>query len=284
MSATITIATRRSRLALAQTALVRAALTEALPDVTVEVIERVTTGDRQSGWSLEKEGGKGLFTKELEEALLAGEADLAVHSAKDLPTELPEGLVLAGFLPREDPRDVLVKRAGVEAPATIATGSPRRRAQAARLFPQATFGEIRGNVETRLRKIAEEGTAEATFLAVAGLRRLGIAEWEGLVFEPVPVVRMVPAVGQAAIALQCRAGEEERFAAICCAPTAAAVSLERALLARLGGGCHSAHAAHYDGAHLHLFHQSHGYRCLENVDAQASEADLDTVVEKWIQP
>ena len=131
-------------------------LGQRMPDTAFEILELVTTGDRQAEWSLEKQGGKGLFTGELERALVAGEADLAIHSGKDLPTELGDGLVLAGYLPREVAHDVLVLPDGVpETRSQIATGSPRRRQQLARWFPSASFTEIRGNVETRLRKVAE---------------------------------------------------------------------------------------------------------------------------------
>ncbi|MGA3007869.1 MAG: hydroxymethylbilane synthase, partial [Opitutaceae bacterium] len=147
----IIIATRKSPLALTQAALVAAHL-KAVLGVETELLKVVTTGDRQAEWSLEQRGGKGLFTAELEQALFRGEAQLAVHSTKDLPGEMAPGLALAGYLPREDPRDMLVVRAGVGAPRTIATGSPRRRAQLVTLFPGAEFFEIRGNVDTRLKK------------------------------------------------------------------------------------------------------------------------------------
>ncbi|KXU36218.1 hypothetical protein AXK11_04655 [Cephaloticoccus primus] len=166
------IATRKSPLALAQARLVATRLGEFF-GLPVELLPMSTTGDRQAQWSLEKQGGKGLFTTELEEALISGEADLAVHSAKDLPGRTSEKLIIAGYLPRADPRDVLVLRSGVAHPGseasprpapsspcqkngalTLATGSPRRRGQLALLFPEASFCEIRGNVETRLEKVA----------------------------------------------------------------------------------------------------------------------------------
>ena len=146
----ITLATRGSPLALCQAELVQASLCAAYPTATVEILKIRTTGDRQTEWSLEKRGGKGLFTKELEESLLSGAADIAVHSAKDLPTEMPEGLDLAGYLPREDPRDVFVLREGVVKPRFIASGSPRRRSQLKALYPGVVWSEIRGNVNTRL--------------------------------------------------------------------------------------------------------------------------------------
>src|ERR1051326_2064447 len=136
--------------------------------VETELLKIVTTGDRQAEWSLENKGGKGLFTGELEAALIRGDADVAVHSTKDLPGEMAAGLVIAGYLPRADTRDVLVVRADVSSPKTIATGSPRRRLQLAKLFPGLVFSEIRGNVDTRLKKIAEQHVADGTVLAAAG--------------------------------------------------------------------------------------------------------------------
>ncbi len=166
------LATRKSPLALAQTNMVAARFAEKL-GAECELLKIVTTGDRQTDWSLIKQGGKGLFTAELEQALLRGDAHAAVHSCKDLPGENPAGLTVAGFLPRELTHDVVVLREGVTTPATIGTSSPRRQLQIAKLFPQAKFTEIRGNVDTRLNKIAR-GDADATILAAAGMRRLGI--------------------------------------------------------------------------------------------------------------
>ena len=235
-SAKVVLATRKSPLALRQAELVAAAVEESL-GAEVETLPLSTTGDQRLEWSLEQEGGKGLFTKELEVALLEGRADLAVHSAKDLPTEMPEGLVLVGYLPREDPCDVLVVREDVTEPKVIATGSPRRRSQLATRFPDAEWKEIRGNVGTRLRKIAKDHEADATVLAAAGLKRLGIDGFPGLRFEPFPVEEMIPAPGQAAIAMQVRQADAERFVTACDAATAEAVDLERAVLEAMGGGC-----------------------------------------------
>ncbi|MDD3180945.1 MAG: hydroxymethylbilane synthase [Opitutaceae bacterium] len=255
------LATRKSPLALAQTALVAARLQEYLPDMQCEQLRVVTTGDRQAEWSLEKQGGKGLFTAELEQALLRGEANAAVHSSKDLPGEMTPGLVLAGFLPREDPRDVLVLREGAAVPQTIATGSPRRRLQLARLFPGVSFSELRGNVDTRLRKIAS-GAADATVLAAAGMKRLGIAGWPGLTFRFLDPGDMVPAVGQGAIAVQCRTADAAFIAGALDAETGRLVGLERALLAKMGGGCQVAFAAHAAGDALWVFHGTTGVRRL----------------------
>ena len=217
----------------------------------------VSTGDRQVEWSLEQRGGKGLFTAELEDSLRLGQADIAVHSAKDLPGEMPPRLVIAGYLPRADPRDVLICGAGWKRPALIATGSPRRRAQLRAAFPGADFVEIRGNVDTRLKKIAA-GQADATVLAAAGLERLGIGAWPGLEFRPFALDQVVPAVAQGAIAVQCRLGDEAEFPGVFDAVTGSAVGVERALQAALGAGCHTATGAHVSGDQLYFFHENTG--------------------------
>lgn len=255
----IILATRKSPLALAQAELTAARLTKLFPGAECVLLKVVTTGDRKLEWSLEKQGGKGLFTAELEQALLRGEADLAVHSSKDLPNESGNGLVIAGYLPREDPRDVLVVRNGVTTPHSIATGSPRRRLQISLQFPGAVFAEIRGNVDTRLKKLAG-GAADATVLAAAGLKRLGILSWPDLEFRPLSFDAMVPAVGQGAIALQCRAADAARFAAALDPATERQLGLERALQGRVGGGCQLAFAAHATAAKLYFFHEKTGQR------------------------
>jgi hydroxymethylbilane synthase len=273
LKTTLILATRKSPLALAQSEQVAAHLRATL-GVEVELFKIVTTGDQRLEWSLEKQGGKGLFTKELEEALLRGDADIAVHSCKDLPGELPAGLAVAGYLPREDPRDVLVLRDGIETPATIATSSPRRRLQLKMIFPDAEFTEIRGNVDTRLRKIAQDHVADATVLAAAGLRRLGIGGWKGASFHSLGCEHMVPAVGQAAIALETRTADVARFAPILDRRTSRAVTLERAFQAALGGGCQTAFAAHVTADTLWFYHHEIGLRSLP-----LSDAEIDAPVE-----
>lgn len=268
----LTLATRQSPLALAQTEQVAAHLRAALGCET-ELLRIVTTGDQRVEWSLEKQGGKGLFTKELEEALLRGEADVAVHSCKDLPGELPAGLAVAGYLPREDPRDILVLRDGIETPALIATSSPRRRLQLAMLFPDAEYTEIRGNVDTRLRKIGQDHVADATVLAAAGLRRLGIGGWKGVTFHALGCEHMVPAVGQAAIALQTRGADAERIRAVLDHRTFRAVTLERAFQAALGGGCQTAFAAHVTADTLWFYHHEIGLRSLPLSDEEIDAPD-----------
>ena len=255
------LATRKSPLALVQSEQVAAHLRATL-GVEVELLKIVTTGDRQTEWSLEKQGGKGLFTSELEQALLRGEADIAVHSTKDLPGDQPEGLAIGGYLPREDPRDVLILRKDLGSPRTLATSSPRRRLQVGMLFPDVEFTTIRGNVDTRLRKIGTDGVADGTILAAAGLRRLGIGEWPGVDFHVLNCEHMVPAVGQAAIAIQCRAGEAAEFAPVFHAPTARAINLERAFQTALGGGCHTALGVHASEDTLWFFHEEIGLRSL----------------------
>lgn len=277
---TVILATRKSPLALAQSGSVAAHLTSRMPGHVFEFLKIVTTGDQRLNWSLEKEGGKGLFTAEIEQALCRGDARIAVHSAKDLPGEAAGGeLAVAGYLPREDVRDVLVLRAGVGRPATIATGSPRRRLQAALLFPGATFNEIRGNVDTRLDKIAA-GAADGTVIAQAGLNRLGIREWPGVVFRPLSFDEMVPAVAQGAVAVQCRAEDVSVFGPLLDGATARAVAVERAFQTRLGLGCHVAFGAHLaSSGDFHLYHERTGHvRASHHGEAPAGFAD--TVLKK----
>ena len=253
----ITLATRKSPLALAQTDLVMAALRGGNAEVVARRLRLTTTGDKRLAWSLAEKGGKGLFTKELEIALMDGRADIAVHSAKDLPTDMGPGLAIAGYLPRESPADVLVIRTDIDRIEKLATGSPRRRAQAKLFLPQVQDCEIRGNVETRLNAISR-GLADATILAQAGLKRLGIQSWEGLRFEPLGLNQMIPAVGQGAIALQCREEDVERFKGLSHAETETAVSIEREFLSLVGGGCQSAFAAHFRDGTLYAYHENAG--------------------------
>lgn len=255
----VILATRKSPLALRQTEMVAEHLRAAL-GVETELLKLVTTGDRQTDWSLEAKGGKGLFTSELEAALQRGEADVAVHSTKDLPGDMPAGLAIGGYLPRADARDVLVLRAGVARPKLIATGSPRRRLQIAKLLPGVEFTEIRGNVDTRLKKIGEQHVADGTILAAAGLNRLGIANWPGVEFHALGFHDMVPAVGQGAIAVQCRATDAAKFAHVFDAATARAVGVERAFQAALGVGCHTAFGAHATTDTLYFFHEAVGLK------------------------
>jgi len=243
--------------------------------VEVELKKYVTTGDRQTEWSLEKKGGKGLFTGELEAALISGEADLAVHSTKDLPGDLPPELMIAGYMPRADVRDMLVLREAIKIPQKLATGSPRRRSQLQLLFPHIEFTEIRGNVDTRLNKISELNVADGTVLAAAGLSRLGIATWPGLRFQPIEFHQMVPAVGQGAIAIQTRMSDARAIGAVLDENTARAVRVERAFQSALGSGCHTAFATHVTGDTLYLFHEDVGQHSFP-MNKNDYEAPADT--------
>ncbi|MEJ6524607.1 MAG: hydroxymethylbilane synthase [Opitutales bacterium] len=276
----LVLATRKSPLALKQANWV-AELIASVMGQDVELCPMSTTGDRQADWSLQEKGGKGLFTKELEVALLDGRVDLAVHSAKDLPTENPAGLVLSAFPIREDPRDILVLNERVEHPKILASGSPRRRAQLKNRFPQVSWKELRGNVETRLRKIAVDQEADGTILAAAGLSRLGIKNYPGLKFEKLPIQEMVPAPGQAAIAIQVRAEESEKFSVLDHKETSRAVRFERSILDRLGGGCQVALGVHVVGNNMYFFHEDCGIRMLE-----ISDNPIDVVMDKvlsWLK-
>jgi hydroxymethylbilane synthase len=240
----LVIASRGSQLALWQARWVERQLANAGRPCRIEIIK--TTGDKITGVPLAKVGTKGLFTKEIEEALLGGRADVAVHSLKDLPTELPAGLELAAVPEREDPRDAVVGKrlADLPAGARVGTSSLRRSAQLKQLRPDLAIESVRGNLDTRLRKL-DEGQYDAILLASAGLHRLG---WSGRIAEILDPARMCPAVGQGALGIQTR--ETGPALEICRlldhAPTHAAVRAERGLLARLGGGCQvpiGAHAA-----------------------------------------
>ena len=277
---TIRVATRKSPLAMRQTEIAIEALGGHFPSWDFEIIPMSTTGDDRLSWSLEQSGGKGLFTSALEEAIVKRKADLAVHSAKDLPTEMPEGVVLAGFLPRAPACDVLVISEAISEPKLIATSSPRRRAQLKKMFPKAAWKEIRGNVQTRLKRITE-GHADATVMAMAGLQRMGIQSYPGLRIVPIPLTSSVPAAGQGAIGMQVRTEDGSTFSDALCDETARSVYLERAFLASKGGGCHSATAAHFFNGNLHVFDEESGYASLSvsddlNVDSPAE-------VQAWLE-
>lgn len=246
---TTRIGTRGSPLALAQAREVRSRLmaAHALPEEAFELVVIKTTGDRIQDRSLAEAGGKGLFTKEIEEALLRRDIDLAVHSMKDMPTALPHGLTIAAILPREDVRDAFISLrwpslSALPEGARIGTSSLRRGAQVRHLRPDLEVVEFRGNVQTRLAKLAQ-GVADATFLACAGLRRLGQTD---RITHPVEVDQMLPAVAQAAIGVEIRADDAETaglVASLDDLTTALAVETERAFLARLEGSCRTPIAA-----------------------------------------
>lgn len=224
-------ATRASALARLQTDLVAAALGEDVEPVIVQ-----TTGDRRTDVPIWQLGGQGAFVKEVQAAVLDGRADFAVHSAKDLPSASPEGLVIAAVPERDDPRDALVGRRFDELPvgARIGTGSVRRRAQLAWARPDLTFAGLRGNIETRLAKAVE---FDAIVVAAAALRRLGQAD---VITELLDVSLMLPQVGQGALAIECRADDDrvqQRLAGIEHEPSRRAVDAERAYLREIGEGC-----------------------------------------------
>lgn len=245
---TVSVGTRQSALAMTQTQWVMDRLQKLQPDWEWRVEKILTKGDRILHVTLSKVGGKGLFIKEIEEALLAGRIDLAVHSMKDLPGEMPEGLAIAAVPPREDPRDCLISRTGAgldELPSgsVVGTSSLRRQAQILARRPDLKVEPVRGNVDTRLRKL-EEGQFDAIVLARAGLSRMGL---EDRITEVLSVDKMVPAVGQGALAVQCRAEDESvlRLVRRINDPnTERAVRAERAFLHAFQGGCHLPVAAY----------------------------------------
>ena len=249
----IVIGSRGSQLALWQARHIAARLAELDVRTRIEVIK--TTGDKITDVPLSQVGGKGLFTKEIEDALLDGSIDLAVHSLKDMPTELPAGLTLSAIPPREDPRDALIGRplAELKNGSRVGTSSLRRAAQLRAVGVGIVTESLRGNVDTRLRKL-DEGQYDAIVLAAAGLRRLG---WEDRIREMLPVEIMCPAVGQGALAIETRndgGPAQEVVRKLDHAETRTAVTAERALLAALGGGCQvpiGAHA-HLEGPAIHL--------------------------------
>ena len=249
-SPTLRIGSRGSPLALVQAREVLRRLSAAcsLPAEQIEIKVIRTTGDAIQDRPLAEAGGKGLFTKEIEEALLAGAIDLAVHSSKDMPTVLPSGLVLSAFLPREDARDAFISRVAktlrdLPEGAVVGTASLRRQALVKRLRPDLAIVPLRGNVETRLRKL-EAGDVHATILAVAGLKRLGLLSAATAVLE---IDEFLPAVGQGAIGIETRADDSATRALIDKindADTATALAAERAFLAELDGSCRTPIGGH----------------------------------------
>ncbi|MGQ9368732.1 hydroxymethylbilane synthase [Azospirillum sp. ST 5-10] len=251
MSTALRIGTRGSPLALAQAHETRDRLAAAHPDLAgpdaIAIVVIKTTGDRILDRTLAEAGGKGLFTKEIEEALQDGRIDLAVHSMKDVPTWLPDGLELAALLPREDPRDAFFARGGhgldsLPAGSVVGTAGLRRQAQVLERRPDLTVVPLRGNVQTRLAKL-DAGEVDATLLALAGLRRLGLTERISAVLEPEV---MLPAVAQGAIGIEIRSADDRTracVAALNCPATAKRVAAERALLAALDGSCRTPIAA-----------------------------------------
>lgn len=241
------IGTRASQLALWQANWVKSELEKRYPGMAVELVKIKTMGDKILDVPLAQVGGKGLFVKEIEEAMLRGEIDIAVHSMKDVPTEFPEGLGLYCITEREDPRDAVISRgvkfADLPQGARIGTSALRRQAQLLKVRPDLRMVVIRGNVETRIRKLTDENL-DAVILAAAGLNRLGFADQ---VSEYLPVELSLPAIGQGALGIECRLDDEtikETIAFFNHPDTAHAVRAERALLWRCEGGCQVPIAAH----------------------------------------
>jgi hydroxymethylbilane synthase len=250
MQTALKIGTRGSPLALAQAHETQARLMAAhrLPGEAFEIVVISTSGDRIQDRPLSEAGGKGLFTKEIEEALLARRIDIAVHSSKDMPTVLPDGLELSAFLPREDARDAFIGKAAkriADLPrgAKVGSSSLRRQALIRRMRPDLDVVMFRGNVQTRLGKL-DEGVADGTILAYAGLKRLGL---DNVVTDLMPLEIFPPAPGQGAICIESRIGDgdvEKMLAAIHDVPTGQALACERAFLAALDGSCRTPIAGH----------------------------------------
>ncbi|MES1189558.1 MAG: hydroxymethylbilane synthase [Steroidobacter sp.] len=248
MNYTIRIATRESRLALWQAEHVASALRAAYSDVEVSLVPMTTRGDQVLDRTLAQEGGKGLFIKELEVAMNEGRAEIAVHSMKDVPSVLPEGMVINCVLQRADPRDAFIANtyssfASLPQGARVGTSSLRRQSQLLALRPDLLIGPVRGNVETRLRKL-DEGEFDAIVLASAGLERLGLS---GRITEYLEPEECVPAVGQGVIGIECRSNDyvTRAFCAVLNhADTETCVNAERAFAAKLEGGCQSPIAAY----------------------------------------
>lgn len=248
MRTTLRIGTRASLLAVTQSTWVKTRIEQTHPQTRVELVKITTKGDKILDVPLAKVGGKGLFVKELEDALLAGEVDLAVHSMKDVPTELPEGLHI-GIVPlRESPYDAFLSNrfdsiAALPAGATIGTSSLRRKSQLAAIRPDLNIVDLRGNIDTRLRKL-DEGLYDAIILAGAGLNRLGLTE---RITTLLPAEQMLPAIGQGALGIELRRNDTELFAGMQFLhhpETAVTVAAERAFLLRLEGGCQVPIGAH----------------------------------------
>ena len=254
----IRIATRRSKLAMWQAEHVQALLRSAHPDLPVDLVPMSTQGDRVLDRALADVGGKGLFVKELEVAMQEGRADIAVHSMKDVPSELPAGFAIVAVLPRANPLDAFISRryarfADLPQGARVGTSSPRRQAQLRQVRPDLRLELLRGNVDTRLRRL-DEGELDAILLACAGLERLGIAHH---VTEQLSLDLSVPAVGQGVIGIEARADDSRSRAALEAlhhAESYTRLLAERAFAATLGGSCHSPIAAHatLDGTTLTL--------------------------------
>jgi hydroxymethylbilane synthase len=240
----IRVGSRGSRLALTQAELAASRLRA--PGIELALVPITTAGDRDRSRPFGEIGDRGVFVKELEEALLAHRIDVAVHSAKDMTARDPEGLVVGAYPKRDDPRDALCGADDVRPGMRIGTASVRRKAQLLALEPTLSIEPLRGNIDTRLRKRVERGL-DAIVLAASGLERLGLSSEIGHRFDP---SELLPEAAQGALALQVRAGEEDLVAAADDSPTRARVEAERELVAAVGGGCLAPVAAYHDGGRL----------------------------------
>jgi hydroxymethylbilane synthase len=239
----VRVGSRGSRLALTQAEGVAEALRAGARGLELALVPITTSGDRDRTRPFGEIGARGVFVKEIEEALLAGRIDVAVHSAKDMTSTATDGLAVGAYLSRGDPRDALCGADRLRSGMRIGTASARRKAQLLALEPTLSIEPLRGNVDTRLRKRRERGL-NAIVLAAAGLDRLGLADEIGQRFEP---EELVPEAGQGAVALQVRAGEEDLVAAVDDLETRRRVEAERACVGRIGAGCLAPVAAHHDG-------------------------------------
>jgi hydroxymethylbilane synthase len=242
----VRLGSRGSRLALTQAELAAEALRQVNPELDVALVPITTTGDRDRSKPFGEIGARGVFVKEIEEALLEGRVDIAIHSAKDMTSTATDGLAIGAFLAREDARDALCGADELRPGMRIGTASARRKAQLLSLEPRLSIEPLRGNVDTRLRKRGERGL-DAVVLAAAGLDRLGLANEIGHRFA---VDELLPEAGQGAVALQVRQGEEELVAFADDSETRRRVSAERACVAHIGAGCLAPVAAHHDGRAL----------------------------------
>jgi len=279
MKQVIRVGSRESALAVAQANVIRSQIKQAHPEIKTELVTMKTTGDRILDRSLESAGGKGLFVKELDQALLDGTIDIAVHSLKDMPADLQEDLPILAYGKRDDPRDVLIYKPGQNTfpeNGVLGTSSQRRAVQMQKLFPSCSFRGIRGNVQTRLRKLKEE-PYDGTILAAAGLRRLGIEAVIGRIFE---VEEMVPAAGQGILAVQGRRGES--FLSLDCVKSVQSkweALAERQFIRALDAGCTSPMAAHAQATQTEIkltglyYREADGFWWTDTVTGAAGRAE-----------
>jgi hydroxymethylbilane synthase len=279
----VRIGSRGSRLALTQSEIAATRLRTA--GVELALVPITTAGDRDRSKPFGQIGERGVFVKELEEALLAGRIDVAVHSAKDMTSQDTDGLAVGAYLAREDPRDALCGAAELRPGMRVGTASVRRRAQLLALEPELSIEPLRGNIDTRLRKRGERGL-DAVVLAACGLDRLGLGDEIGLRFDP---GHLLPEAGQGALALQVRAGEEALVAHADDAETRRRVEAERRCVAAVGGGCLAPVAAHHDGMRLVALVAAEDGSWLErrsgdDADAEALGRELAALAETHANP